>query len=98
MTANDGDAEVSARDQLSNLQGLLVISMLMTESSDEERIVHLATTSVPSLGRCRLDGVYLRDDGWQAVEGGRLSSDVRVDIEAQFAAIGSAGGALSIAA
>jgi sugar diacid utilization regulator len=97
MTAADGDLEVSARDQLSNLQGLLVISMLMTESSDEQRIVHLATTSAPSLGRCRLDGVYLRDGGWRTVDGGGLSSDIRVDVETQFVVLGSPGGALSIA-
>jgi hypothetical protein len=70
--------------------------MLMTESSDGQRIVHLATTSVPSLGPCRLEGVYLSDGGWRAVNGAGLPFDVRLDFEAQFAVLGSAGGALSI--
>ncbi len=54
----DGE-NLELRTQLSNLQGLLVLAMLMTESSDERQILRLATSSVGGLARCRLEGVYL---------------------------------------
>ena len=44
------DADIALRDQLSSLQGLLVLSMVMTDSTDERHIVHLAATTVGSLG------------------------------------------------
>ena len=96
MTTADAAPEVSARDQLSDLQGLLVISMHMTESSDEGRIVRLAATSVPSLVQSGLQCVYLTDGGWRTVDDRPLDSEVRVDLEMQFVVVGSAGGALSI--
>jgi sugar diacid utilization regulator len=91
----DGE-EAGLRDRLSSMQGLLALSMVMTESGDERRIVHLATTSVPSLGRCRLDGVYLDGAGWRMTRGPCTEPDVRADIEAQFAVLTSAGGAVAI--
>jgi DNA-binding PucR family transcriptional regulator len=97
MTTAEPDPEVSARDQLSSLQGLLVISMLMMESSDEQRIVHLAGTSVPALAQSGLHGVYLTDGGWQPVDDGPLDSEVHADLQVQFVVLGSAGGAVSIA-
>jgi hypothetical protein len=56
------------REQLSNLQGLLVLSTLMTESRDEKQILHLASTSVPSFGCRHLEGVYLLGSGLVAFE------------------------------
>jgi sugar diacid utilization regulator len=85
------------RDHLSSLQGLLVLSMLMTESGDERHIVHLASTSVPSLGHGRLRGVYLSDGGWQATTGPCTEAEVRADLEVQLAALSSAGGRLGVA-
>ncbi len=96
MTTADAAPEVSARDQLSNLQGLLKISMLMTESTDEQQILHLAVTSVPSRAQPGMQCVYLTDDGWRTVDDAPLDSEVRVDLEMQFVVLGSAGGALSI--
>jgi sugar diacid utilization regulator len=55
---------VAVRQQLSSIRGLLVLSMVMTRYENEDSIVHLATTAVPSFGRCRLEGVYL-DDAWR---------------------------------
>ncbi len=60
----DGE-NLELRTQLSNLQGLLVLAMLMTESSDERQILRLATSSVGGLARCRLEGVYLTGEGWR---------------------------------
>ena len=47
-----GEDNAALRNQLSNLEALLVLAMLMTESGDERQILHLATTSVPSFGSC----------------------------------------------
>lgn len=60
----DGE-NLELRTQLSNLQGLLVLAMLMTESGDEQQILRLATSSVGGLARCRPEGVYLTDGGWR---------------------------------
>jgi sugar diacid utilization regulator len=92
----DAEVDPALRHQLSSIQGLLVLSMLMTESRDADNIVNLASTAVPSLGHCRLCGIYLSGRGWQATEGPCISPQVRTDIEAQFAVLSSAGGALSI--
>jgi sugar diacid utilization regulator len=90
------DTGAQLRARLSNLQGLLVLSMKMTESGDERRILHLATTAVPSLGHCRLHGVHLVDGGWRTMAGPCLDADVRTDLETQFTVVSSAGGAVAI--
>ncbi|HEX8758376.1 MAG TPA: helix-turn-helix domain-containing protein [Pseudonocardiaceae bacterium] len=84
------------RDQLSSLQGLLVLSMLMTESGDVQQIVHLATTSIPSLGCCHLGGIHLLDSGWQAAAPPFTRSDVRATAEAQLGVLGGGGGMLTV--
>jgi DNA-binding PucR family transcriptional regulator len=84
------------RDQLSSLRGLLVLSMLMTESGDERQIVHLATTSVPSLGRCQPGSVHLFDDGWQEASAPCNAPDVRTAVEAQLALLEGGGGRLAV--
>src|SRR6266508_2086885 len=93
-----GDAEL--RDQLSNLQGLLMLSMLMTESGDEGKILHLAATSVPSFGCCHLVGLYLSDGGWRAplaASPGASPEAVELSaIEEQLGALGRSGGAIAI--
>jgi hypothetical protein len=87
---------VALRGQLSSLQGLLVLSMLMTDSPDEDRILHLAATSVPSLGHCRLEAVFLLDGGWREANGPCAEPAVCADLEAQFAVLDSAGGAVGL--
>ncbi|HYT39164.1 MAG TPA: hypothetical protein VEN99_06630, partial [Acidimicrobiia bacterium] len=49
---------VRLREQISNLHSLFVLSMMMTESRDEDEILSLAVTSVASLGPCTTDGAY----------------------------------------
>lgn len=88
--------EIDLRDQLSSLQGLLVLSMMMTESGDESHILRLAATSVPSLGPYRLHEVYVADTGRRGAEIAGQPPDARADIEAQLAVIGSAGGPVAI--
>jgi hypothetical protein len=49
---------VRLREQISNLHSLFVLSMMMTESRDEDEILSLAVTSVASLGPCATEGAY----------------------------------------
>jgi signal transduction histidine kinase len=55
------------RAQLSSLQSLLTLSKLMGHSGDQQRIVELAGTAVPSLSHCQLVGVWLTRAGWGLV-------------------------------
>ncbi len=89
-------ADPELRDQLSNLQGLLMLSMLMTESGDESKILHLAATSVPSFGCCHIVGVYLVEGGWRATAAPSAGTEVLVEVETQLATLGPSGGAVAV--
>jgi hypothetical protein len=84
------------RDQLASLLSLLVLSIRMTESRVERQIIELATTSVPSLVDCRMHGAFLESDGWSLTSGPLETGEARAGLEAQFAVISEAGGAVSI--
>ncbi len=91
--------EEELREQLSSLQGLQVLTMLMTESRDEQQILHLASTSVPSLGCCGLEGVFLLGSGWvslQEVDRTTAGSAALTHIAAQLQTIGTGGGAVEV--
>jgi hypothetical protein len=88
-------SEVLLRNQVTNLQALLVLSMRMTESSEEDQILELATTTVPAFGACRLIGAHLADSGWLHVTGGH-GEDGIASVEAQLAVLGHAGGVLDV--
>jgi sugar diacid utilization regulator len=92
----EAPADRALREQLSSLQGLLALSMVMTESGDERHILHLAATSVPALGRSRTGGVYLVGEGWRNTQGACVRADVQADIEAQLTVLTTAGGAVAI--
>jgi hypothetical protein len=91
-------SDAALRDQLTSLLSLLVLSMRMTESRDERQILELATTSVPSLVECRLHGAFLESAGWLLTSGPLDEAEMRADLEAQFAVLSDAGGAVSIPA
>jgi sugar diacid utilization regulator len=92
----DAFSDAQLRHQLSSIQGLLVLSMLMSESGEEGGIIDLAVSSVPSLGDCRLVGVYLIEDGWRATTGPLDHAVIQADVEVQFAVLTSAGGPVAI--
>lgn len=85
------DPEVVLRAQLSSLQGLLALALLMTRSGDERRILELAVSSTPSLGRARLDGVRF-GGAWKLTSGPCADPAVRAGVETQLAALAGAGG------
>jgi signal transduction histidine kinase len=91
----DGE-NLELRTQLSNLQGLLVLAMLMTESGDEGQILRLATSSVGGLARSRPEGVYLTGEGWRWTAGSCLQETGRRAVERQLAGLGSLGGAVEV--
>jgi sugar diacid utilization regulator len=91
----DGE-NLELRTQLSNLQGLLVLAMLMTESGDERQILRLASSSVGGLARCRPEGIYLTDQGWRWTAGPRRHETGRQAVERQLADLGPLGGVVQV--
>lgn len=73
--------ETGQREQLSNLQGLLMLSMLMAQSGDALKIVRLAESSARSFGRCSVLGVRL-DEDW--LPGSALETTERAAIDDQL--------------
>jgi DNA-binding PucR family transcriptional regulator len=59
-----GDELGSLRGQLTNLRALLVLSILMTESADDEQILRLAVSASSSLGAWRIAG-FAVGDAWR---------------------------------
>jgi DNA-binding PucR family transcriptional regulator len=49
------------RSQLTNLRALLILSILMTESADDEQILRLAVSAASSLGAWRIAGFAVGD-------------------------------------
>ena len=96
VTPAETEPGTGLRDQLSSAQGLLVLSMLMTESGEEREILRLAATAVPSLSRCRLLGVYLVENEPGSFSNGTFSGlappEEDVIVKAQLAVVGTAGG------
>jgi DNA-binding PucR family transcriptional regulator len=88
--------DLELRAQLSSLRGLLVLSMLMTASSDEQQILHLATTSLGGLARCHLAGVHLTEGGWRRTAGGLARARHCAMVEAQLKALGPQGGRVQV--
>lgn len=58
-------APAALREQLTNLRALLVLSILMTETAEEDQILRLASSSAPSLGSWRIAGFAFADGTWR---------------------------------
>jgi DNA-binding PucR family transcriptional regulator len=95
MTDARGGPDPVLIDRLTSMQALLALSMAMAEGGDEQRILHLATSAVPTLGRCRMHGVY-SGTGWWTATGPASDRGVRAELEEQFAALDEAGGQIDI--
>ena len=72
------------RDQLTKLQGLVALSMVMTDSADASQIASLASSAVPSLSPVRCAGVHVADRGWLESAGPCLRRSVRTAVEKQL--------------
>jgi DNA-binding PucR family transcriptional regulator len=85
------DSEKAARDQLSNLHALLVLSMLMNERSRETDIVTLASTAVASFAHATFLGVLV-SEGWLTAS--PPDQEVRSAVECALETSDSSGGEL----
>src|ERR1700733_173332 len=81
------------RAQLTNLRALLVLSILMTESADDEQILRLAVSAASALGAWRIAG-FAVGDTWQT-DAGRARS-VPPHLEEQLRALPETGGQVSL--
>ena len=77
------------RSQLTNLRALLVLSILMTESADDQQILRLATSAAASLGTWQIAG-FVIDDAWQA--DGRHCGPPGPELAAELGALPETGG------
>ena len=62
--------DANLRERLSEFRALLVISLLMTESVNEDQILELAASSAPGLGPWRIDGYGFTDGQWRPASTG----------------------------
>src|SRR5882724_10766558 len=65
--AAPGQSDSPAREQLSALRSLLVLTMLLTQQDSQATILDVVANAVESLGRCQLEGIYF-DGRWQDVQ------------------------------
>jgi sugar diacid utilization regulator len=88
-------AEALLRQRLGNLRALLVISLLMTESVEEEQILQLASSSAPGLGHWRIEGYAFVDGGWRpGTDGG--PARMPTGLPAQLAELGGSAGLVKL--
>ena len=92
MDETDPAAALRAlRGQLSSMSGVFALSMVMFGTTDEQEILRLAVSAVPTLGPFRVEGTYLVRKGLTRVgDGSALLRD-------RLAALGGADGAVTVA-
>src|SRR5215813_11023774 len=78
--------EANLRERLGEFRALLVISLLMTESVNEDQILELAASSAPGLGPWRIEGYGFTDGRWRP---GKGAPAVTAALGGQLAALGS---------
>lgn len=87
---------VELREQLSNLQGLLMLVLLMTETPDEDTIIGLSITSLPAFCQCPFAAIYVNDRGWQNPRDPGAVSLGQQELQPQVDVLGPFGGALNL--
>ena len=71
------------RSQLTNLRALLVLSILMTESADDQQILRLATSAAASLGSWQIAGFVIGEAWWAGdCRGGALDPELAGELRA----------------
>jgi sugar diacid utilization regulator len=81
------------RGQLTNLRALLVLSILMTESSDDEQILRLATSAAASLGGWQIAGFVIGNAWWAD---GRRPAALEPGLAAQLRGLPGTGGPVTL--
>src|SRR2546430_15809932 len=88
--------EASLRERLGEFRALLVISLLMTESVNEDQILELAASSAPGLGPWRIEGYGFTDGQWRPGQGTGHAPAVTGDLSGQLATLGSRRGKVNL--
>src|SRR4029077_6890662 len=88
--------EAGLRERLGEFRALLVISLLMTESVNEDQILELAASSAPGLGPWRIEGYGFTDGQWRPGRARSPAAAVTGALPGQLAALGSRGGRVSL--
>jgi sugar diacid utilization regulator len=94
------ETELALREQLSNLRGLLALSMMMTERRQLDEILHLATTAIPALVPAQVLAVHTPiGDGarWHALAEPLDQPTARANVLSQLQLLPRQGGALMVA-
>jgi hypothetical protein len=94
-----GGEEAALRQHLSDLRGLLALSMLMTSRREEDEIVHVVVTAVPALMKLRAIGVRLVDEErtrWVATAGAAEAAGVRASLVEQLHDLPVDGGEVTV--
>jgi sugar diacid utilization regulator len=82
--------DANLRGRLGEFRALLVISLLMTESVNEDQILELAASSAPGLGPWRIDGYAFTDGQWRPAS--TSGSNPPSGLLTRLATMGSAAG------
>jgi sugar diacid utilization regulator len=88
-------AQENLRERLGEFRALLVISLLMTESVNEDQILELAASSAPGLGSWRVEGYSFTDGQWRP--GIPCPDPSPPGLAGRLAALGAAGGKVELA-
>ena len=95
MSSNGSSAGAHSNDpgllraQLTNLRALLVLSILMTESADDEQILRLAVSAASTLGAWRIAG-FAVGDTWRTDANG--TGSIPPQLNEQLRALPETGG------
>ena len=92
----EGRDAAGLREQLSKLQGLVGLSMVMTDNADASQIAKLASSAVSSLAPVRCDGVHVANQGWLDAAGPCLRRAVRTAVEKQLRSLHGQTGPLEV--
>jgi sugar diacid utilization regulator len=73
------DTESAFREQLLSMHAVLVLSLVLARCRSPKQIVHLATTAIPAIGRCRPLGLFhpAADGTYFAVAGRELARQLQ---------------------
>src|SRR2546430_4220414 len=88
--------EASLRERLGEFRALRVISLLMTESVNEDQILELAASSAPGLGPWRIEVYGLTDGRWRPGQRTGHAPAGTGDLSGQLATLGSRGGKVNL--
>jgi DNA-binding PucR family transcriptional regulator len=68
----------------------------MTESADSSSIIEIVADALPSLGRSRLEGVWLVDTGWRVTAGPQTGAEILEEMEAELRRLAPVGGRVRV--